>query len=174
MRLEAASINSPDGLAELLADLGAGENGFGGTPVFSSEMSLTEYLQQCIERTDVSKLLPGYVPRTVFWVIDENGEAIGMVRMRHCLNDGLRELGGHIGYYIRQEKRNQGYGKEALRLALVELKKIGEKRALLTVDMDNFSSIKVIEANGGIFESEGQSLDGKRFGRFWIALNEVV
>ncbi len=174
MRLEAASINPPDGLSELLADLGPGENGFGGTAVFSGEMSSIEYIQQCIERTDAANLRPGYVPQTVLWVIDEEGEAIGMVRMRHYLNNRLREYGGHIGYYIRRDKRNQGYGKEALHQALEELRKLGEKRALITADLDNFSSIKVIEANGGIFESEGQSQDGKRFGRFWIELNDSV
>ncbi|MDX1497349.1 MAG: GNAT family N-acetyltransferase [Salinisphaeraceae bacterium] len=170
MRLEAASTNMPHGLAELLRDLGDGENGFGGTPVSSGELALEEYVEKCIEMTDVAKLQPGYVPRTVFWVIDEEGEAIGIVRMRHYLNDALRERGGHIGYYIRRDKRNRGYGKRALQQALVELRNIGENRALLTVDMDNFSSIKVIEANGGVLESEGQSVDGKTFGRFWIEL----
>ena len=172
MRLEAASMNMPHGLAELIADLGTGENGFGGTPVADGELTLEEYLQRCIEMPDVAKLQPGYVPQTVFWAIDEKGEVIGMVRVRHYLNDRLRDRGGHIGYYIRRDQRGKGYGKEALYQALAELRKIGEPRALLTVNMDNVSSIKVIEANGGVFESEGQSADGQRFGRFWIELNE--
>ena len=95
-----------------------------------------------------------------------------MARARHYLNDQLSERGGHIGYYIRRDKRCQGYGKELLRQALVELRKIGEKRALLTVDMDNIASIKVIRANGGVFESEGHNADGRAFGRFWIELTE--
>lgn len=110
--------------------------------------------------------------QTTFWVLDENGDAIGIVRMRHYLNDRLKECGGHIGYYIRHDQRGKGYGKEILRQALTELKKLGEERALLTVDMDNIASIRVIEANGGVFASEGQNSDDKRFGRFWIELNE--
>ncbi|MBI5351978.1 MAG: GNAT family N-acetyltransferase [Chloroflexi bacterium] len=171
MKLQAVSANLPRGLAELIADLGAGENGFGGTPVHKGELTLSEYVQRCIEMTDVTKLLPEHVLQTVFWVIDETGEAIGMVRMRHYLNESLKERGGHIGYYIRKDKRGQGYAREALRQALAELKKLGEKRAMLTVDMDNSASIKVIEANGGVLESEGESTDGKKFGRFWIELN---
>ena len=163
-------MNTPRGLAELIADLGTGENGFGGTSVATGELTLEEYILRCIEMTDVAKLRPGYVPQTVFWAIDEKGEAIGMVRVRHYLNDKLRDQGGHIGYYIRRDKRNEGYGKEVLRQALEELRKIGERSALLTVDMDNVASIKVIQANGGVLESEGQSAEGERFGRFWIDL----
>ena len=130
MRLKAASANEPPGLAALFADLGDGENGFGGTPVPKGEITLPEYLQRCIEMTDAANLPPGYVPQTVFWIVDESGEAVGMVRMRHYLNDSLRECGGHIGYYVRRDKRGKGYGQEALRQALIELRKIGEKRAL--------------------------------------------
>lgn len=174
MRLEAATLNAPSGLTELLADLGTGENGFGGTPVATGELTLEEYIQRCIEMTNATRLQPGYVPQTVFWAIDEEEEAIGIARVRHYLNDRLREHGGHIGYYIRHDKRNMGYGTEVLRQALAELRKIGEKRALLTVDMDNIASIKVIQANGGVFESEGHSTDGQRLGRFWIELNKCT
>ncbi len=174
MKLEAASINAPCGLAELLADLGTGENGFGGTPVATGVLTLEEYVRRCMEMADVTRLQPGYVPQTVFWAIDDDGEAIGMVRVRHYLNDKLREQGGHIGYYIRHDKRGKGYGKEVLRQALAELRKIGEGRALLTVNMDNIPSIKVIQANGGVFESEGQSADGQRIGRFWIRLDDCA
>jgi predicted acetyltransferase len=174
MRLEPASIHFPQGLAELIADLGAGENGFGGTPVASGGMALAQYVQQCIEMTDATKLKPGFVPQTVFWVIDDKENAIGMVRVRHYLNEALKERGGHIGYYICRSERNKGYAKEALRLALVELKKLGEKRALLTTDMDNFSSMKVIRANGGVLESEGVGDDGKRFGRFGIEIGGQI
>jgi predicted acetyltransferase len=174
MHLEAASIYTPRGLVELIADLGTGENGFGGTAVATGKMTIEEYLRRCIDMANSVNLPPEYVPQTVFWVIDENGEAIGMARVRHYLNDKLRDEGGHIGYYIRRDKRNKGFGKEVLRQALEQLREIGEKRALLTVHMENIASIKVIQANGGVFESEGQSTDGQRFGRYWIELNERV
>ena len=174
MRLEAASINAPRGLAELIADLGTGENGFGGSPVANGLMTLDEYIRKCIEMTDATKLLPGHVPQTVFWAIDENEEAIGMVRVRHYLNESLKERGGHIGYYVRRDQRGKGYGKAMLQQALAELMKIGETRALLTVNMDNIPSIKVIEVNGGVLESEGLSPEGERFGRYRIELNEFA
>ena len=172
INLEEATTRILPGLTELIADLGDGENGFGGTPVSRGEMTLPEYLQRCVDMTDALKLRPGHVPQTVFWVLDEFGEAVGIVRMRHYLNERLKDCGGHIGYYVRKDRRGKGYGREALRLALVELRKIGEKRAMLTVDMDNPASIQVIEANGGRLESTGQDEDGKAFGRFWIELED--
>jgi len=171
MRLVAASFPTPSELTELLLDLDAGENGFGGTPVSTGELTLNEYIQQCLEMTDVAKLQPGYVPQTVFWALDEDEIAIGMARVRHYLNDRLREHGGHIGYYIRKDKRNKGYGKEVLHQALTKLREMGEKRALLTVDMENIASIKVITTNGGVLESDGSGPEGQRIGRFWIKLN---
>lgn len=134
-------------------------------------MTVEEYLQCCCEMTDPKKVGPGLVPQTIFWMLDANGLAVGMVRMRHCLNDKLRIHGGHIGYFVRRDRRGRGYASEALRLALVELRKLGEKRALLTVDPDNIPSIKVIESNGGKFENLGIDPDsGKAARRYWIEL----
>jgi predicted acetyltransferase len=170
MHLEPASLTAPRGLAELLADLGDGENGFNGTPVASGAMSIPEYLQSCVDMTDASKLKPGYVPQTAFWVIDEAGEAVGLVRVRHVLNDKLRERGGHIGYYIRPSQRGKGYATRALRLALVELRKLGEARAMLSTDMTNLPSRRVIEVNGGVLDSMGLNEDGTQFCRYWIEI----
>jgi predicted acetyltransferase len=171
MKLVAASMEMPKGLDELIADLGAGENGFSGTQVAQGELTLREYVQLCIDMTDAAKLRPGFVQQTVFWALDENGLAVGMVRMRHTLNERLKDRGGHIGYYVRRNQRGRGYGQEMLRLALLELAKLGERRALLTVEMDNIASVRVIQANGGVLESVGQEADGKKFGRYWIDLN---
>ncbi|MEW6754662.1 MAG: GNAT family N-acetyltransferase [Candidatus Latescibacterota bacterium] len=147
--LEAASPDPPAGLAALLADLGPGENGFGGTPVHTGQATLAEYLRQCRDMPDPAKVRPGRVPQAVFWALDAAGRAVGMVKVRHYLTDPLRGRGGHISYYVRRDQHGKGYGKEMLRLALDELRALGEERALLTVDEDNAPSIRLIEANGG-------------------------
>ena len=169
VRLEEASRIAPLGLRELLVDLGGGENGFMGTPVHTGEATVEEYLQRCRDMPDPAKLKPGLVPQTVFWMLDADGFAVGMVRIRHFLNDKLRIHGGHIGFFVRRDRRGKGFAKEGLRLALVELHRLGEERALLTVDPDNIPSISVIESNGGRFEGIGTDPDtGKRFRRYWI------
>jgi len=55
--------------------------------------------------------------------------------------------------------------------SLIELARLGEKMALLTVNPNNIPSIKVIEKNGGRFEDV--SIDpetGKKIRRYWIEL----
>lgn len=174
MRIEAASPKAPPGLGELLADLGGGENGFMGTPVHTGQATVEQYLQHCCNMPDPTKLRPGHVPQTVYWVLDADGIAVGMVRMRHYLNEKLRFRGGHVGYFVRRDHRGKGYAKEALRLAIVELSKLGENRALLTVDPDNTPSNGVIEANGGRLESTVIDPEtGKQFRRYWVEMDPL-
>jgi predicted acetyltransferase len=102
-------------------------------------------------------LRPGLVPQTVFWALDDDGEAVGIVRLRHYLNDNLRVHGGHIGYYVRRDQRGKGYGKEMLRLA--------------TTDPDNVRSIRVIEANDGqFFDVSTDPRTGAKYQRYWVDL----
>jgi predicted acetyltransferase len=92
------------------------------------------------------KRLPGF--RRWLW----DGEFSGSIGMRwqlgttalppHCL--------GHIGYAVVPWKQGQGYGKEALRLMLIEAQSTGLEFVEITTDLDNVASRRVIEANGGV------------------------
>ena len=96
-----------------------------------------------------------YVPSSVFLgVREEDNKVVGIIDIRHSLSDFLYNFGGHIGYSVLPEERRKGYAKEMLRLALLEAKKIGIKRALITCDKENIASSKTIKANGGILENE--------------------
>ncbi len=171
MKLEPASSIPPDGLRELLEDLGDGENGYMGTPVPSGQKTLEEYLHQCVAMTDPAQVPPGLVPQSIFWALDDDGVAIGMVRMRHYLSEKLLAHGGHIGLYIRRDRRGRGHAKDILRLALAELRKTGERRALLTISVDNLPSIRSVESVGGRLEDIRLNPEtGKPFGRYWIDL----
>ena len=63
-----------------------------------------------------------------------------------------------------------------LRLALLECKNIGIKRALLTCDKENIGSYKTIIANGGILENEVKDevglSDSGTIMRYWISLKK--
>ena len=175
MNLIPASLTAPPGLAELLHDLGNGENGFMGTKVASGEVTLEAFLQTCCDGTDPARIPAHLVPQTIFWLLDDDGRAVGMVKVRHRLNDNLLVRGGHIGYFIHHDHRQKGYGKEALRLALLELRKLGQARALITIHPDNFPSIRVVEANGGRLEDERVDPEtGIHHKRFWIDLSSNV
>jgi predicted acetyltransferase len=158
-------------LAEMLRELGTGENGFGGTPFGTGECSLEEYLQRVVDGSDIALPVEAKVPQTVYWMLASDGIAAGMVRMRHCLNARLRERGGHIGFYIAPSYRGRGYAKQALQFALQQLRSLGEPRALLTVHQDNIPSIKTIEGCGGVLDGVAIDPDtGTEIRRYWIEL----
>lgn len=96
----------------------------------------------------------GWVRTSTFWLID-NDEVVGVVRVRH--QDV--STAGHIGYDISPCYRNKGYGTQILKLALVEAEKIGIKEVIVTCNIDNIASKKIIEKNNGkllgtIFDEE--------------------
>lgn len=172
MHLERASLTPPPGLADLLTRLGPdGEAGFSGTPFGRGECSLPEFLRTCVDGADPAKLQPGLVPQTIFWMIDNEGTAVGVLRLRHPLNPRLLQAGGHIGYYVHPAHRGRGYATRALGLALDHLRALGVPRALLTVEPTNVPSTRVVLAHGGT--PDGQAVEpntGHVVTRYWIDL----
>ncbi len=113
----------------------------------------------------------GHLPHTEYWLV-EDGEFIGRVDVRHALDDHLRSVGGHVGYDIRPSRRRQGYGTLALRLALEKAKGLGLDRVLVTCDVDNLASNKIIKANGGVLEDVRAVGSGKPDKcRYWITIS---
>jgi len=114
------------------------------------EDNFEKYVEDIKNEAKGIGLPEGYVPHTVYWLVDEEGY-IGRVDIRHQLNDFLDKMGGHIGYDIRPTRRLQGMGKLILKLALEKAKELGIKEAVITCDLDNMGSRRIIEANGGKF-----------------------
>lgn len=132
--------------------------------------SFEEFVRHTNGQAKGLHLPDGYVPSTEFWLVD-NDEFIGWVNIRHTLTEFLHKIGGHIGYWICPAKRNMGYGNKILKLALIETKKIGIHRALITCDDTNIKSRKIIETNGGVLENiveNGINQPLKR--RYWITI----
>ena len=95
-----------------------------------------------------------HVPETFFFLY--NGDIIvGQFRIRHCLTEALRLGAGHIGYFIKNEFRNKGYGKIGLGLTLEKAKEIvPEDEIYLRVNKNNLPSLKVMLHNGGYITGE--------------------
>lgn len=126
-----------------------------------------EYLKNFEKEREGKDLPEGWVPQTVFWLVD--GEKfIGRFSVRHYLNDNLMKVGGHIGYSIRPSERKKGYGTIGLKLALPKARELGIDTALITCNLDNVGSKKIIEKNGGILENEYKSEDGTVKLRYWV------
>lgn len=111
----------------------------------------------------------GRVPGTQLLAFDENDELVGMVNIRHELNDFLLNYSGHIGYSVRPAERRKGYAAEILRQALGVARTLGIERVLVTCDSDNIASAKTIRANGGVLENETfYRPEGIYLQRYWI------
>ncbi len=93
----------------------------------------------------------GRVPQTTYWLYNDN-TPVGMCKLRTVLSPALAKRGGHIGYAIAPFARGRGYGKEQLRLILIEAKRQGMTRAMVTVRNHITASIRVALFNGGIIE----------------------
>lgn len=132
------------------------------------ENNFDAYLKKLENHSKGIDLTEGYVPASVFWLV-EGKEVVGIVLLRHKLNENLLKMGGHIGYGIRPTKRKMGYGAKILELALKEAKKLGIKKALVSCDDDNTGSWKIIEKNGGVLENKVET-EGKLKRRYWIEL----
>lgn len=107
----------------------------------------------------------GWVPDIQLVAFSRDGQAVGFLNLRLCLNDFLLEKGGHIGYSIRPSERGKGYAKESLRQGLQVAKGKNIKRALVTCSTENPASRAVIVSNGGVFEDVRNSVE-----RYWIDL----
>lgn len=113
-----------------------------------------------MSRMEVGADLPeGWVPAT-FRVAEAEGSLVGRVSVRHQLNAYLAEFGGHIGYAVRPAFRRRGYATAILREALRVGHQLGMERFLLTCDVDNVASAKVIERCGGAFRGVVPGRDG--------------
>jgi len=113
-----------------------------------------EYLNYLSNLSKGIEIPQGWVTTSTFWLID-NDEVVGVVRVRHQ----NVSTAGHIGYDISPCYRNKGYGTEILKLALIEAEKIGIKEVIVTCNIDNIASKKIIEKNNGkllgtIFDDE--------------------
>ena len=89
------------------------------------------------------------VPETYYflWVDDT---PVGIFKLRHYLNDWLRDNAGHVGYGIAKEYRGHGYATEGLRLIKEEARKlpIDTDELYASILKSNPVSLKVQLKNG--------------------------
>lgn len=111
---------------------------------------LPYYLELSLE--ELERDFPGYLtklttksdlPHTTYWLV-EGDDFIGRV--------DIKEPGGHISYDVRPTQRRKGFGKLLLQLGLEQAKALGFKEVLVTCDVANISSNKIIQSNGGVLK----------------------
>ena len=142
-------------------------NGSAGLDRFSSiEIWFEELKKKSCEDTVPEGLVPS---STYLGVREKDNYIVGMIDIRHYLNEYLTQVGGHIGYGVRKTERNKGYAKQMLKLALEKCKELKIKKVLITCDEDNIASEKVILSANAKLE-DIRNIDGENKKRFWIDL----
>ena len=117
------------------------------------------YLEDTMRYTREETLPEGMVLATQFLCIRKSdNRLVGMIQVRHYLNDFLRTLGGHIGYSVRPSERRKGYASWML------------KNVVCCLDT-NEGSRRTILKNGGRFDGTAYRADeNKTLERYWITL----
>ena len=132
--------------------------------------SVEGWLKELKMKSSEDTVPKGLVPSSTYLGIREKDNYIvGMIDIRHYLNEYLTQVGGNIGYSVRKTERNKGYAKQMFKLALEKCKGLKIKKVLITCDEDNIASEKVILSANAKFE-DIRCIDGKNIKRFWIEL----
>ena len=106
---------------------------------------------------------PNWVVTDTFFAMREcDNKIIGIIDLRHELNDFLKDF-GHCGYSVRPSERKKGYATEMLKQLLEIARKNELKTIQLSCKNNNVPSIKTITKNGGVyqrsFEYDGEIAD---------------
>lgn len=129
-----------------------GEKIIYGSELFDKTESYEEWLTSVTRNTDPATVNENWVVTDTFFAIRQSdNKIIGIIDLRHTLNEFLRDL-GNCGYSVRPSERKKGYATEMLHQLLQAARKAKMKELHISVEKTNTASIKVIQKNGGIYE----------------------
>ena len=138
-----------------------------GSELLDKTESYEAWLQSVTDNTSPDTVNPNWVVTDTFLAVDERGKIVGIIALRHTLNDFLKNF-GNCGYSVRPSRRRQGYATEMLRQVLEVAKRAGLKEVHISAERNNVASVRTIAKNGGVyersFEFEGEEADIYRIG----------
>ena len=149
-----------------------GEFVINGSELFDKTDDYTEWCRSIDANTKEETVNPNWVITDTFFAIDDQDRIVGIIDLRHTLNDFLKDL-GHCGYSVRPSERRKGFATEMLRQLLDVAKKAGIKELHLSVEKNNEPSVKTIIRNGGVYERSFE-FDGEQADIYRIAVNSEI
>ncbi len=159
-----AHLSEIDAFRQDMLDAGSEFDGCG--PL--RRMEAAEWLAFVRSLADPATVPERWVQATQFICL--RGErVVGVLDVRHVLNDYLREYAGHIGYSVRPDERRKGVATFMLRTALAYCRKIGLTRVMVACEPDNFGSRNTILKNGGVYwRTVREPRAGVELEQYWI------
>ena len=138
------------------------ETTINGSELFDQMDSYDEWLTSVTDNTSNDTVNPSWVVTDTYFAFDEDDSIVGIIDLRHELNDFLMGF-GNCGYSVRPSQRRKGYATEMLKLILERAHQIGMDKLQLSVERSNEASVKTITKNGGKYERsftfEGEEAD---------------
>ncbi len=139
-----------------------GEATINGSELLDRMDSYDEWLKSVTDNISQDTVNPSWVVTDTYFAFDENDSIVGIIDLRHELNDFLKDF-GNSGYSVRPSERRKGYATEMLKLILERASQIGMDKLQLSVERSNEASVKTITKNGGKYERsfifEGEEAD---------------
>lgn len=137
---------------------------------FDEDAPFSDYLRALQEGSKrETHIEHGRVPSSYFVAVSED-IIVGRVSLRHVLSPKLRDFGGHVGFGVVLEHRQNGFGREMLLQALPYARALGLTKLLITCSDKNEPSIRIIESCGGAFEDTRPRPGGGLTRRYWLRL----
>ncbi len=139
-----------------------GESVINGSELLDHMDSYDEWLKSVTDNTSPDTVNPSWVVTDTYFAFDDNDRIVGIIDLRHELNDFLKDF-GNCGYSVRPSERRKGYATQMLELMVRKAGEAGLSRLQLSVERSNEPSIKTITKNGGRYERsfafEGEEAD---------------
>ena len=150
-------------------DAGAASEGSGSLLRFDDP---ADWLAHVARYADPETVPPDRVPCSQYlYVRETDGKIVGMIQIRHYLNEMLEKYSGHIGYSVCPDERRKGYETRMLAAALDKCREMGLTRVMISCRPDNEASRRTILKNGGVYENTVWEPDrGRSLERYWIEL----
>lgn len=150
MKIEKISLKHKEAILEMCKEYNLNNEDYNGAFFIKNIIDYEEKIKELDNASNGILDNPAFVPYTCYVFIIEN-KIVGVGSVRHYLNEYLEKFGGHIGYSIRPSERKKGYGSKVLELLIKQANDMDIEKILITCNVNNMGSKKVIENNNGKF-----------------------